>query len=343
MFPPLPQPAQLSLDAALRDLSATRLSARALAVKSLAPALLAELGVPDPHLAARRVDRSAERCAQVCAALRTARRDEAPELRALALVGLAQLDAASALEASEAVLRQPDPHPFEAECAALALSIAARSEPPSPALHTRGRASLIHALSASLPQIRYQAAAGLAELEVADLADLLAERLPRETNAEVAAGWLDALLTLEPVPDRAVDAALDRLSAPDPTVAFAAARLLAGARRDEAVPVLIAALRDNERRDDALEALAVLGPAALEHREALARLATRLWIPPITRVRAAYALARVAPDDGETHLTRLAMHWRASVREAVHDARAALAKLDAQPPRENSRSGTAAT
>jgi hypothetical protein len=46
------------------------------------------------------------------------------------------------------------------------------------------------------------------------------------------------------------------------------------------------------------------------------------------RVRAAYALARMAPATGLALLDRLAGSRRAAVREAVADARAALAALE---------------
>ena len=115
-----------------------------------------------------------------------------------------------------------------------------------------------------------------------------------------------------------------------------AAMALASAKRPEAGPRLLMALRLRSERDRALEALAFLGRAAPgEAVEAVDRLASGWLTPGITRVRAAYALVRmVAPTSdrrehpGQRWLDRLALHPRAAVREAVADARAALAKLD---------------
>jgi HEAT repeat protein len=49
-----------------------------------------------------------------------------------------------------------------------------------------------------------------------------------------------------------------------------------------------------------------------------------------TRVRAAYALARIEPERGSALLDRLAKHPRPAVREAVAEARVNLAKLAAR-------------
>jgi len=61
-------------------------------------------------------------------------------------------------------------------------------------------------------------------------------------------------------------------------------------------------------------------------------LARQVLLPSITRVRAAYALARMVSDGqganpGVLMLKRLRWHPRAAVREAVRDAFANLERL----------------
>jgi hypothetical protein len=87
-------------------------------------------------------------------------------------------------------------------------------------------------------------------------------------------------------------------------------------------------------RDRALEALAALGAAPAADIEPVQGLVARWWLPSITRVRAAYALARMAPagpdNPGLRLLARLRWHPRAAVREAVRDAHANLEALAAR-------------
>ena len=121
---------------------------------------------------------------------------------------------------------------------------------------------------------------------------------------------------------------------PHTPTAFAAALALTAARDPRGGPQLLRALGRPEDRGRALEALAALGPlappAALP---AVRRLARSFFTPGLTRVRAAYALARLAPGEGEAVLARLAGSLRASVREAVVDAQAGLAQLAARDAR----------
>ncbi|MCA9719725.1 MAG: hypothetical protein KC468_33970, partial [Myxococcales bacterium] len=99
-------------------------------------------------------------------------------------------------------------------------------------------------------------------------------------------------------------------------------------------PALVRALEDREYRERALEALAALGADA--PREAaikLRALAERWWVARVTRVRAAYALARIEPARGESLLRGFERSLFPSVREAVADARRGLAQLDADARR----------
>mgnify|MGYP002053749424 CR=1 FL=1 len=107
---------------------------------------------------------------------------------------------------------------------------------------------------------------------------------------------------------------------------LAAARLLASLRIADAAQRLLRGMSDGDERDDAIEAMAALEPSDIpEAATDLAERLTRRWlVPPVTRVRAAYLLARVRPDEGGALLARMARSARASVRDAVVDARAAL-------------------
>ena len=107
------------------------------------------------------------------------------------------------------------------------------------------------------------------------------------------------------------------------------ARLLASLRIADAAQRLLRGMSDGDERDDAIEAMAALEPSDIpEAATDLAERLTRRWlVPPVTRVRAAYLLARVRPDEGGALLDRMARSARASVRDAVVDARAALHAL----------------
>jgi hypothetical protein len=110
-----------------------------------------------------------------------------------------------------------------------------------------------------------------------------------------------------------------------------AALALTGARRPEGAARLVAALRNKETRDQALEALAVLGEqAGSDAPVAVRRLSKGPLNPVFTKVRAAYALARMLPDEGHALLDRWAKHPRPAVREAVAEARQHLAELESE-------------
>ncbi len=107
--------------------------------------------------------------------------------------------------------------------------------------------------------------------------------------------------------------------------------VLAGAGRASAGPRLVAALGVRHQRDRALEALAVLGQdAGADAATEVATLARGMLTRGITRVRAAYALARILGGEdnaGHALLRRLGWHPSAGVREAVRDAETNLQTL----------------
>jgi hypothetical protein len=78
----------------------------------------------------------------------------------------------------------------------------------------------------------------------------------------------------------------------------------------------------------------VLGAhAPAEAGEAIGKLMRGWLVPVFTQVRAAYAMARIRPVEGEARLDELGRSVRAAVREAVAEARANLVKLAGEDSR----------
>jgi HEAT repeat protein len=337
---------ELSLDAAIRDATSPRLAARSKAIRNLAPALLEARGVPGPSWrAADQHDRGTE----VIAALRRALGEtEDPMLPGLAAVGLGLLGEPDAIEHTQPWLeREGDSTDdiFVRECAVITLSFVGACAPATPEgerVRAAARWRLERALRAKAPDVRFQAGIALVEVAGEDAEAAIVDALEREEHAQVRANHVAALARLDPPGPRAC-AALRRVVQADPEgtddAAFEAALALTAARAPDGGPRLVASLHRRTQRDDALEALAVLGrqapPEAIEQTD---RVMRSVWTPGVTRVRAAYALARMlasgrpdAPNPGELMLRRLAWHPRSAVREAVTDARAALRKLGTEP------------
>ena len=327
--------AEISLRAALRDVDARTPEARNLAVRNLAPALLAELQLQPPVTwrAAEHPQREA-----VVAALERASTESAPQNAALAVIGLAQISAPTALDLARAHLEAPgddDAAMFTRECGVIALSLIGAAARDAELAAEREvlpaiEASLRGALKAEYPDLRYQAAPALIEIlgEAAE-AEIVAA-FAGESHERVRANFVAALSMLDPPGPAACDVLAELLSGPEGggEVGWEAAMALTAAGRHEGAHRLIAALRSRETRDRALEALAVIGPAGPpETREAVARYTRGFLVPVFTRVRAAYALARLDPPAGLALLERLSKHPRPAVREAVAEAREHLATL----------------
>ncbi|MBL9103112.1 MAG: HEAT repeat domain-containing protein [Myxococcales bacterium] len=358
-------PLPISLDAALRDADVLDLKARTLALTHLGSAYLQALGAPDPVWQAHARD---PRGPDVRAALlRALERDPATPIRALAAVGLGQLGAPDLLAALPDEWFHPearaDDLAYARECAAIAwtlLGLAARAElpaepvpadspaepvpedispaPPEPvpedsprAALATARANLRRGLAGEFPELRFQCAVGLAELDGAAAEPVLARALAREREPGVVTALVTALGELAPPSPATCDALAPLCDGPDARTGFAAALALTVARDPRGGPALMRALRRPEDRGRALEALAALGPLAPPAALPVVRgLARGLLTPGLTRVRAAYALARLAPAEGHALLERLKNSWRPTVREAVADALTALAQLAAR-------------
>jgi HEAT repeat protein len=181
--------------------------------------------------------------------------------------------------------------------------------------------------------VRYQAGPALVEVGGTAVEHDLLAALEHESQASVRANLIAAISMLDPPSPAACDVLATVLATPEGNgeVGWEAAMALTAARRPEGAPRLIAALARHSTRDRALEALAVLGPDGPPEIADAVRRYTSGWLTPVfTRVRAAYALARIEPERGQALLDRLAKHPRPAVREAVAEARVNLAKLAAR-------------
>jgi HEAT repeat protein len=335
------QAAQLTLAAAIRDADCAKDEPRHKAVRNLAPALLGEIGKPGP------LWRAAEQHAsgpQVVAKLQAAlaQTKDVP-LRSLAAIGLGMIGEPSVVEevAPWIDLEGDDADAsFLRECAVIALSFvgaAAREHGDVESVRRDVYLRQRRALSSERPDVRFQAAIAVAEVGGDEAEAALVRALADEQHPEVRENILDAISRFpdpRPATCEALLAIIEDAEEGFSAIGFAAAMVLAGAGRSEAGPRLEVALRIRHERDRALEALAVLGSRAPASAiEAVHALARGLLTPGITRVRAAYALARLHPDPPERNpgralLRKLAWHPRAAVREAVTDAENNLRDLD---------------
>jgi hypothetical protein len=332
---------ELTLAAALRDVTSGKDHYRYQAVENLARALLQELGKPGPrwHAAAEH-----PRGEAVLHALRTLVDEREPALlQGTAAVGLGLLGEPEVLELTAPWLTLKGAHEDQAflrESALMAVTRlfrAAADADADPELLRRIRARVEAALRAEAPDLRYQGAQALVELAGDDAEAPLVDALRREEDPRVREGLVEALAHLDPAGPRACEALEELLAGSDgmESIGFEAAMALAAARRPSARPRLLQALPVRPHRDRALEALAALGEGPPADVELVQRLAAGFWLPGITRVRAAYALARMAPggeadNAGLRLLRRLRWHPRPAVREAVRDAFANLQALAAR-------------
>jgi len=329
----------ITLEAALRDAETLDVKARTLAITHLASAYLERIGRTEPMWQA--YAQHEHGAAVLAALLRAIERDPATPIQALAAAGLGQLGAPALLDAvpDEWFTRTDPDAAYLRECAAIGWTLlggAARPVSGDMAQNTYDAvvARLRIGLGADQPELRFQCATGLAELEGAAAEDALSEALARETIPTIRAALVSALGELDPPGPRACAVLAPLCDEPHSPTAFAAALALTAARDPRGGKQLLAGLDRPEDRGRALEALAALGPLAPpEALPTVRRLARSFFTPGLTRVRAAYALARLAPAEGEAILERLSTALRSSVREAVTDARAGLAQLAARDPR----------
>lgn len=329
----------ITLEAALRDADVLDGKARTLAITHLASAYLERLGRSEPlWQAATRHERGPE---VLAALLRAVDRDPALAIRAVAATGLGQIGAPELLTAipDEWFTRSDPDAAYLRECAAIAWTLLGEAARPVSGDRPQDvfdvvLARLREGLREGPPELRYQCAAGVAQLVGAEAEADLVAALARETVPQIRGALVTAIGELDPPGPAACDLLAPLCDDPHTPTAFAAALALTVARDPRGGPQLLRAVGRPEDRGRALEALAALGPlappAALP---TVRRLARSFFTPGLTRVRAAYALARLAPGEGEAVLARLASSLFASVREAVADAKAGLDQLAARDAR----------
>ena len=331
------QAPELTLAAAIRDADCEKAEPRHKAIRSIAGALLLEIGKPGPLWRAAELHPSGP---QVVAALQAAlARVDDVALRSMAAIGLGMIGEPSVVErvADWIDLAGDDADAsFQRECAVIALSFVGSAAPPTEPVRADVRRRLTAALRSDRPDVRFQAAIAVAEVGGDEAERTLVHALRDEEHREVRENIVDALSRFPTPGASTCDALLeivDDAEEGNGSVGFAAAMVLAGAGRPEAGARLVVALRIRHERDRALEALAVLGPRAPASAvDAVQSLARGFLTPSITRVRAAYALARIVATPGEDNpgvalLRKLAWHPRSAVREAVADAQKNLRDL----------------
>ena len=220
----------ITLEAALRDARSPDPTARSVAVRHLAAALLGELGDPSPalHLAAGHPLGAA-----VVAALTAALADPLVAVRAMAATGLGQLGEPDVIPHIDPWLHDADPGPdagYLRECAAITcvlLGLAAApehlvrpDEPQGPAeappaaphplrppghvpsdlsrvTYEAALARITAALRAPAPDLRFQAAGGLVELAGRAAEPALCAALDGEAHPHVRLALVSALAELD--------------------------------------------------------------------------------------------------------------------------------------------------
>lgn len=333
---------EMSLAAALRDAAHGEPAVRAAGIRNLAPAMLAALGRPGPAFCA---DTDHPEFAALRRRLFDALDDAVVDVAGHAALGLGALGRAEILARAAIWIeldRSDDDTRWLHETAVIAMSyvgVAARGR--DAALHRQVIDRLRDAWRSPHVDVRFQVALARVEVDDPDAETDLVAALADEPSADLREQIVNALAHLP----RVTAATLDGLAAVvrddadrNAGIGMQAASVLAAHGRADGVARLITALGRRPERDSALEVLAELGApaaAAIASAEAVLR---RWWNPPITRVRAAYALCRIAPQGTAAHaravraLRRWAYHPRGAVREAVADARRALDGPRSTPP-----------
>lgn len=332
---------EMTLAAALRDSAHTDPRVRAAGVRSLAPALLMELDRAPPSWCDDGHHRDA---AAVCERLLTRLDDAVSEIAGHAAMGLGTIGRPEILERAQvwiAIDRADDDAQWLHETAIIAASyvgVAARGRDAE--LHARVVAILRDAWKSKHDDVRFQVAMARIEIDDPAAEHDLAKAIAREPSLKVREQIVVALAHLDRVEASTLDRVATVLASEDvdDAIGFSAAMLLAGNGRKAAVDRLVTAIGRRHERDDALEALGGIGREAAAAIAPAERVLARWLVPPITRVRAAFALCRIAEPGSSAFsradraLRRWAYHPRRAVREAVADARRALDGPRSPPP-----------
>jgi len=181
---------EITLGAALRDVSSEQAHYRHQAIRNLATALLAELGKPGPRFRATTEHQDGEAVRKALLGI-LADHEPAP-LRGLAAMGLGYLGEPALLDHTEAwleIIGDDDDRVYLRECAVIAASFLGRAA---------AEANADQALTSDAPDLRFQAGTALIELRGADAEPALVEALREETVLEVREGLVGALAYLDP-------------------------------------------------------------------------------------------------------------------------------------------------
>jgi hypothetical protein len=354
------RPVELTLEAALRDLDAKKESSRLEALRSLAPALLRELGLASGTLnCAREHARGAEvihRFEQVLSA------EKVDFARGFALLGLARLGEVEVVASLAATLRDDSRDgiaAFVRECALIAASelvgmIAAAPLHGAPTDSSNPLSQLedffIVALGDERSEVRFQAYDGVAQLQIhgrlrAEFAvDRIVAAAEQESDPRLTAAACEALAQIRPIVGNGRD--FIRATAAQPLPAppwifedarlvahFAALEALAQVGDALALAPLSKFLQHHRTRDRALEMLALLVdsiPADL--RDKIADIASeRRWWPGLSQVRAAYVLFAAGDPRGARLLDRFDRSLRREIREASVRSRELVSQMLTTP------------
>ncbi len=342
----------ISMQAALRDADERAPMARLIAARCLAPryfeTLALEMEVSAPHWDASALH---ELGTEVKAAALKLADDPDGYVRDAGLFALGQLGAPEAIAMCAARLEQArsvgaDLRAPDLSGAAEALGALAQAAWKAEQHDAADQAQALLEAQHDSPSdaVRYHAAIALAELLVmrwpsatdehrVRFARELAARLSSEQSNDVRVGYVEAIELLAAAADADVLHALCELAiqAAETPAGYQVGLVLAPLRRPEALAPLRAALLIAHLRDDALEAIALIGPLCDEQTGSQIRKLANGWlVTAITRVRAAYALARWRPSEGLPLLARHANSLRPDVREAAAQAQNLLATLQEQ-------------
>ncbi len=331
--------AELTLQAALRDCTAKRVPARHAALRNLAPALLQAIARPLPTWDACALHPEGER---VRTALLHAVKHDEPAMAGVAALGLGQLGQREVLAATQSwlednALASDSDRTFRRQCCILARAFLGGCAELPDTLRDALAREVTAWLQHHEPDVRFQAAQALIDIAGYAGEEAVVAALSREPHPEVRENMVMALAHQDPVGPLAIEAltriVMDVHEGPA-RIGFEAALALAAARQPSSGPRLLQGVHQLDERDRALEGIAVLGTHAPPGTVAtLTPLLHRFFLPPVTRVRVAYALCAcanattVAYAAAQRHLQRAGKHPRRFVRQAAHDATAALATL----------------
>ncbi|MBL8969327.1 MAG: hypothetical protein JNK56_02020, partial [Myxococcales bacterium] len=193
----------ITLEAALRDADVVDDKARTLAITHLASAYLERLGRSDPlWQAATRHERGPEVLAIL---LRAIERDPALAIRAVAATGLGQIGAPELLTAipDEWFTRADADAAYLRECAAIAWTLLGEAARPVSGdrpqdVFDGALARLREGLRADQPELRFQCAAGVAQLAGREAEADLVAALARETIPQIRGALVTAIGELDP-------------------------------------------------------------------------------------------------------------------------------------------------